>query len=110
MLPTDETEYGLLPTPKARDWKGPEGRSYKGETMDLPAYAKMTGMLPTPTAISDAKGGCTRSNPKMQRATLAHAMHLETGGIHGTTSHLNPLFVEQMMGYPKNWTNIEYND
>ena len=27
----------LLPTPQARDWKGAQGRAYKGEAMDLPA-------------------------------------------------------------------------
>ena len=32
---------GLLPTPKARDWKGMEGRSYKGKTKDLPTVANI---------------------------------------------------------------------
>jgi hypothetical protein len=27
------------PTTQARDWKGPQGRSYKGDAMDLPAMA-----------------------------------------------------------------------
>jgi hypothetical protein len=31
------------PTPQARDWKGAEGRSYKGETMDMSATAVMAG-------------------------------------------------------------------
>ena len=30
-----------LPTPQARDWKGPQGRAYKGESLDLPAVAKL---------------------------------------------------------------------
>ena len=26
----------------------------------------------------------------------------------GTRSHLNPLFVEEMMGFPKNWTTLPF--
>jgi len=30
-------------TPQARDWKGPQGRAYKMESMDLPAMARKSG-------------------------------------------------------------------
>lgn len=34
---TDFLDFkGLLATPTARDWKGAQGRAYKGESMDLP--------------------------------------------------------------------------
>jgi hypothetical protein len=32
-------------TPQARDWKGAEGRAYKGQTKDLPAQTETTGKL-----------------------------------------------------------------
>tara|TARA_S200002703_G_scaffold43173_1_gene37565 strand:- start:747 stop:1640 length:894 start_codon:yes stop_codon:yes gene_type:complete len=32
-------------TPQARDWKGAEGRAYKGQTKDLPAQTEATGKL-----------------------------------------------------------------
>lgn len=39
------------PTAQARDWKGPQGRSYKNEILDMPAAAVMAGW-PTPTLES----------------------------------------------------------
>jgi hypothetical protein len=32
------------PTPQARDWKGAQGRAYKGESMDLPATVSVAGL------------------------------------------------------------------
>jgi len=43
------------PMPMTRDWKGPQGRSYKGEAMDLPGTAQRASW-PTP-ATTDHKGG-----------------------------------------------------
>jgi hypothetical protein len=110
---------GLLPTPQAIDGNG-TGRelrlkkdcnrdpnqpgSWRG---DLKDYA-IQGMLPTPTAASDAKGGCTRPNQKRQNDTLAHAMHEATHGQPGKTSQLNPLFVLEMMGFPPDWTELPF--
>lgn len=34
----------LLPTAQARDWKGAQGRAYKGESMDLPATVSVAGL------------------------------------------------------------------
>ena len=33
-----------LPTPQARDWKGAQGRAYKGESLDLPATVSVAGL------------------------------------------------------------------
>jgi len=90
--PTDETESGLLPT----------------LTGSAPLKdSAMNGLLPTPTATSDLKGGCTRKDSKRQKDTLAHAIHGELGEP-GRTSQLNPLFVEEMMGFPENWTLLPF--
>ena len=63
---TDFLDFnGLLATPTARDWKGAQGRVYKGESMDLPMQV------------------CPPTD--------------------GATSQLNPLFVEEMMAFPKDW-------
>jgi len=81
-----------------------ESKDGRGNPL-LPMAARM--MLPTPTATSDAKGGSTRSDPKMQNSTLAHAVH----GIIGTpgkSSQLNPRFVGEMMGYPPDWTALPF--
>jgi hypothetical protein len=34
----------MLPTAQARDWKGPQGRAYKGESEDLPSTVAQAGM------------------------------------------------------------------
>ena len=65
------------------------------------------GLLPTPTAVSDAKGGCTRKDAKRQNDTLAHAIHGMVGQT-GKTSQLNPLFVAEMMGFPEDWTVLPF--
>ena len=44
---TDAQSSALMPTCQARDWKGPQGQSYKNKSMDLPQYVKT---WPTPTA------------------------------------------------------------
>lgn len=59
-------------------------------------------LLPTPVASSDSRGGCTRPNVKWQDATLAHLMH-SIFGMPGKISHLSPLYVSEMMGYPTNY-------
>lgn len=93
---------GLLPTPKARVPAGsPSERKRNTPSMETLAVMRM---LPTPTAVSDAKGGCTRSDESRQNDTLAHAPH----GLWGTgkTSQLNDLFVNEMMGFPIGWLDI----
>jgi hypothetical protein len=91
----------LLQTPRTAAARGNcNNNRNKGNLEDV--IAEMRGFLPTPTAASDAKGGCTRVNPKRQNDTLAHAMHAATGGQTGKTSQLNPRFVMEMMGFPPN--------
>lgn len=47
-------EHGWA-TPQARDWKGPQGGAYKGQSNDLPMQAIMAGW-PTPTVTDAARG------------------------------------------------------
>ena len=99
----------MLPTPRAVEFvETPENfakRTGDRTTNSMPNLSSMAQhvpqMLPTPTATSDPKGGCTRRDPKRQRDTLAHALHNPS---RGKTSHLSPLFVEEMMGFPQGWT------
>jgi hypothetical protein len=99
----------MLPTPNAFDYNTPRSpeaweraKEKHGDALQVPLkQLAANGMLPTPTATSDPKGGCTRPDPSGQRDTLAHAMHDPT---HGKTSQLNPRFVAEMMGFPVNWT------
>jgi hypothetical protein len=111
-LRTEETGSGLLPTPRANQVNGCDLNSEalasrnKGNSEEVVA-GWVTGLLPTPTATSDPKGGCMRKDPKYQNATLAHMMH----GIHGEagrSSQLNPQFVGEMMGFPLGWTELPF--
>lgn len=66
------------------------------------------GLLPTPTA-SDWRGGCDRTgkNARFQTCTLRHWAHAQTS-LRGKTSHPNPRFVAEMMGFPVNWTELPF--
>lgn len=102
---TKERESFLLPTPQAN-----EGfKASKTMAQDSLTKRLHTNLLPTPTATSDLKGGCTRKNPKRQHDTLAHSIHA-THGKAGKTSQLNPLFVEEMLGFPPLWTALPFLD
>ena len=111
----------LLPTPRSRDWKGKTRPDYKerGYGATLPDVADQ---LPTPRA---AIGMGMKLSENM--ADLEHKKYLETeiaaklhkhGDVQNTDStqtgnnmYLNPQFVEEMMGYPLNWTlNNEFKD
>ena len=76
------------PTPVARDWKGPQGRAYKGQSADLPTVAlwlRRDGEAPT-TASS---GGWPSAKLTMK------------GGL-----RLNPSHVRWLMGIPASWDSI----
>ncbi len=119
-LPTDEIGFGLLPTPAAQEgFNSGTGEPYvtgtgtvrmknkDGSSSRLGLEGVMkSGLLPTPTASSDPKGGCTRKDSNRQNDTLAHAMHAYTNGQPGTSSQLSHQFVLEMMGFPTNYLDI----
>jgi len=108
MRPTDATEFGLLLTPTTSERSEhpddmrarAEAKGYRNGTkynslMSQILYGKM---LPTPVK-SDHQNRWKTENwdgtsdlPSVINTAL------------GTRSQLSPLFVEEMMGFPKNWT------
>lgn len=88
------------PTPQARDWKGPSGRSMKGEENDLPNQVKK---WPTPT-VNDSHN-CTMPPSQMTRDNLPGALLRKGDRPNG--GHLNPTWVEWLMGWPIGWTTME---
>ena len=84
----------MLPTPRANKVNGCNLNSEnlanrnKGNLEEM--IAKM--MSPTPAA---ADGGKTTSNSKQKNLNILAPV--------GCGSQLNPLFVEEMMGYPTGW-------
>lgn len=112
----------MLPTPTARSYKNgsklEDGRTKRkqkqGWTMELNDLATC-GMLPTPTTrdykSSISPNGMMRKNGKLRNDALSNIPVML--GEHctqrpGMTSQLNPLFVEEMMGFPLMWTTLPF--
>jgi hypothetical protein len=88
----------MWPTPQARDYKGPSGRSMKGEENDLPNQVKFA----TPKS-RDWKG-------QSQRGIHAQGYalpNMDRGDGQPIGGQLNPQFVAWLMGWPLNWTSME---
>lgn len=62
------------------------------------------GRLPTPTA-NDGKNASSPDSQKERISLVAEAMKYKTDG---QTSQLNPLFVQEMMGFPYLWTELPF--
>ena len=110
--PTEGIEFGLLPTvtSQARERTLEEcqdrQKKYGGEkrALYLDHFAAM-GMLPTPTSSCQNAGTTIeRTDGVSRRSELNHLVSQEAG----KSSQLNPLFVEEMMGFPKNWTALPF--
>jgi hypothetical protein len=99
---TNESEFGLWPTPIAGDWKG-QKRS-DGTASMLSGVVAL--MLPTPTT-RDANGiehSPSQKNKSRLAPTIGDLYEQELG----TSSQLNPEFVLEMMGFPTDWTLLPF--
>lgn len=113
---------GLLPTPTAMEVKhsnrvkGLKEQGVKGmysrkngalRPNGLTDFLDFNGMMPTPSA-RDWKGctnpGVKKVNGNVYGETLPDTVKKVTG----STSKLNPLFVEEMMGFPLMWTALPF--
>jgi len=96
---TDETEFGLWPTPSATDGKG---SGVNGDLRDRLDYAVERGATktkkfwPTPRAGSDAMCGGS-----------GHAKMLKGTDLEINRGSLNPQWVEWLMGFPEGWTDLK---
>ena len=131
-LPTEGTESGLLLTPTSVMTDEPpekmreraERNGYKNGTQygSLLSQVKYSGMLPTPTSmevhnaerVAKVKGkqstlksrenGDNIQNGLMNHMDFYGMLSTQSDQQDGKTSQLNPQFVEEMMGFPENWT------
>ncbi len=92
----------LWPSPQARDWKGPSGRSLKNQENDLPNAVKM---WPTPTA-SDHKGSGPTVIRKDGKNRLNDRLDYATEQRQQGAGSLNPTWVEWLMGFPAGWSSL----
>ena len=108
VLPTVEIASGLLFTPTTReevmdmDKFTARMEKYDNGTTVPNLATQVAGMLPTPTT-RDHKGA--RSQEALNKAGRNETNSLpDAFAKPGKTSQLSPLFVEEMMGFPENWT------
>ena len=107
---TEGIGSGLWPTSSSRDWKDTPGMSKEGvnpdgsrrERTDQLARAVYDKMWPTPDA-SD------RRSMKSKQQGLSNKV-LKKEGINRQTGSLNPDWVEWLMGFPVNYTEIKEQD
>ena len=104
----------LLPTPSAYDWNtarkeetflaAKARHKAKGVNLQNPLkqMAKL-GMLPTPKA-QESRGNASRDRGKFNLTDEIAKIYEPSS----KTSQLNPLFVEEMMGFPENWTLLPF--
>jgi hypothetical protein len=110
-LPTDATEFGLLPTITTETGRKSD---FKQGGKSMFTALNETGMLPTPNAFD---WNTARTKEKWEEDKKKHKekgvnlhMNLRQGArlMSGKASQLSPLFVEEMMGFPKNWTALPF--
>lgn len=114
--------HGMLTTPTERDHKNAsklkdnrtQRKLQQGWTLEL---NDMTagGLLPTPTAMNfngsvspeklKRKDGKMRTND-LRNIPVMIGQHCQQ--TNGATSQLNPLFVQEMMGFPYLWTELPF--
>jgi hypothetical protein len=95
---TEETEYGLLPTPSATPYGSNQGGAM-GRTGPVRASLQTMarkGMWPTPTREDAQCAGSRKHSPTVYSIAVT-SMGERPGS-------LNPEFVEWLMGFPIGWT------
>ena len=100
-------KMGLLPTPMSTDIHHAERveELKQGWTLELNDMA-VGGLLPTPAA-QDGKNS-TLPPSQSDRDTLPVMIGQHCQQTDGATSQLNPLFVQEMMGFPYLWTELPF--
>jgi hypothetical protein len=100
---------GMLPTPTAMDstnatvnMKSTQLKEGSMHSVTL-TRAMAMGLLPTPTLQEYTNS--TLPPSQIKRNNIPGVLLRQGVSAH---SQLNPLFVEQMMGFPKNWTALPF--
>lgn len=88
--------YNLLPTPTSQDFKkrGPKSKQKSVENL------VRDGFILTPSASDGLRAAMTMDNLRAHNKPKANLSEQIAHSSGGGSSHLSPLFVEEMMGYP----------
>lgn len=95
---TDGIGSGLLPTVQTQGLKVCK----QGKTMFMP-----TELLPTPTASCANSGTAQERKDGIRRSSQLHQLVAQKAG---RCSQLNPLFIQEMMGFPYLWTELPFQN
>ena len=116
VLPTSENDGLVLPIPCHRDYKNnpltPSRHTGKHSRCLNTAVGEM--LLPTPTvngaqnSINNMSVWKRNSNLNAEAAKMV-GLTMETATT-GVPFQLNPPFVEEMMGFPIGWTELEHSE
>lgn len=98
----------LLPTPTALDKGGGRiNKSLSPNAAERPTLA-VNGLLLTPSATDGLRSTMTMDSLKSHNKENANLAEQIAHKVGGGTSQLNPLFVEEMMGFPLMWTALPF--
>jgi len=98
----DATECGLLPTPRCGMTGTASINRLNDKNRNLEKALAELKFLPTPT-LSDAKGSPKSRTILNNKSNLCEVLRQSEND----SIYPNPLFVEQMMGFPVGWTDLE---
>jgi hypothetical protein len=98
----------MWPTPQSRDYKGKSQRGADPQNRDcLPNAVMNQKMWPTPDANCGNRGTQPEWKPIRESGqTASYTLNQATRDTDGPTGQLNPQFVEWLMGYPMNYTDM----
>ena len=97
---TSENESGLWPTPNQRDWKDTGATQGNRKSPNL---GTMAARYPTPRAEDSQCAGEHRGKDD----TLYGIICKPKDGSVDAGGQLNPTWVEKLMGWPQNWTEVK---
>lgn len=101
---------GLLPTPTAIEISHSnrvEGLKVQGAKGMITDYLDFHYLL-TPCASDWVRSGMSMETLNQQGKEQANLAQQIAHKVGGGTSQLNPLFVEEMMGFPSMWTTLPF--
>jgi DNA (cytosine-5)-methyltransferase 1 len=95
----------MWPTPRAKE-SGDYQYSQGNHNKKVPTLTGAVKMWPTPQA-SDNRDRGNLSNPAIQRRVAQGKQVNLSMTVSEQSGQLNPDWVECLMGFPANWTNID---
>tara|TARA_E500000318_G_C3422811_1_gene157967 strand:+ start:73 stop:342 length:270 start_codon:yes stop_codon:yes gene_type:complete len=85
------------------------GRAYALQIWEPAIVGTGGGLLPTPTAREHKDSGPNVNYEKLaKKSRLTGVLVLDCSAQLGKATYLNPYFVEEMMGYPVGWTDLNH--